>query len=72
MSDKHAARKGDDIIHASVFADITSIVAEGLAYAAIGAAVGFAVSAAAPLLVAAGASSAAATAITLGSSCVFR
>jgi hypothetical protein len=40
MSDNNAARKGDEIIHSSIFADITSIVAEGAAYAVIGAAVG--------------------------------
>lgn len=39
MSDNNAARKGDEIIHSSIFADITSIVAEGAAYAVIGAAV---------------------------------
>ena len=33
--DKHAARR--DIIHSSIFADITSIVAEGAVYAAMGA-----------------------------------
>ena len=37
MSDNNAARKGDEIIHSSIFADITSIVAEGAAYAVIGA-----------------------------------
>ena len=50
MSDNNAARKGDEIIHSSIFADITSIVAEGAAYAVIGAAVGLAATAAAPLL----------------------
>jgi hypothetical protein len=49
MSDKHAARKGDDIIHSSIFADITSIVAEGVAYAAIGSAVAGIAAVAAPL-----------------------
>lgn len=29
MSDNKAARQGDEIIHSSIFADITSIVAEG-------------------------------------------
>ncbi|MFZ4835076.1 RHS repeat-associated core domain-containing protein [Rouxiella sp. Mn2063] len=67
MSDNKAAREGDDIIHSSIFADITSIVAEGLAYAAIGAAVGVALTAAAPLL---GAGAAAATVTAMGSSCV--
>ena len=70
MSDKHAARKGDDIIHSSIFADITSIVAEGVAYAAIGAAVAFAATAAAPALAAAGAGAAAASVAAVGSSCV--
>jgi pheromone shutdown protein TraB len=50
MSDNNAARKGDEIIHSSIFADITSIVAEGAAYAVIGAAVGAAATVAAPLL----------------------
>ncbi len=70
MSDKHAARQGDDIIHSSIFADITSIVAEGAAYAAIGAAVAFAATAAAPALAAAGAGAAAASVAAVGSSCV--
>ncbi len=48
--DNRAARVGDEIIHSSIFADITSIVAEGAAYAVIGAAVGAAATAAAPLL----------------------
>jgi hypothetical protein len=48
MSDNNAARKGDEIIHSSIFADITSIVAEGAAYAVIGAA--GAATVAAPLL----------------------
>ncbi len=47
MSDNNAARKGDEIIHSSIFADITSIVAEGAAYAVIGAAVGAAATVAA-------------------------
>jgi len=67
MSDNKAAREGDDIIHSSIFADITSIVAEGLAYAAIGAAVGATLIAAAPLL---GAGAAAATVTAMGSSCI--
>jgi hypothetical protein len=50
MSDNNAARQGDEIIHSSIFADITSIVAEGAAYAVIGAAVGAAATVAAPLL----------------------
>ncbi|EOV9632639.1 RHS repeat-associated core domain-containing protein [Cronobacter dublinensis] len=66
MSDKHAARQGDKIIHSSVFADITSLVAEGIAYAAIGSAVAFAATAAAPLV---GAGAAAATLTAIGSSC---
>ena len=60
MSDNNAARKGDEIIHSSIFADITSIVAEGAAYAVIGAAVGAAATVAAPLL---GAGAAAAIAL---------
>jgi RHS repeat-associated protein len=67
MSDKHAAREGDKIIHSSIFADITSIVAEGVAYAAIGSAVAFAATAAAPLL---GAGAAAAGVAVVGSSCL--
>ena len=67
MSDKHAARQGDEIIHSSVFADITSIVAEGVAYAAIGSAVAFAAATAAPLL---GAGAAAASVAAIGSSCL--
>jgi hypothetical protein len=65
MSDNNAARKGDEIIHSSIFADITSIVAEGAAYAVIGAAVGAAATVAAPLLGAAAAGVAA-----IGSSCL--
>ncbi|XTZ40176.1 RHS repeat-associated core domain-containing protein [Salmonella enterica] len=67
MSDKHAARQGDEIIHSSIFADITSIVAEGVAYAAIGSAVAFAATAAAPLL---GVGAAAAGVAAVGSSCL--
>lgn len=67
MSDNNAARQGDDIIHSSVFADITSIVAEGAAYAVIGAAVAAAVTVAAPAL---GAGMAAAGVAAVGSSCV--
>lgn len=66
MSDNNAARKGDEIIHSSIFADITSIVAEGAAYAVIGAAVGAAATVAAPLL---GAGAAAGVA-AIGSSCL--
>ncbi|MGK8933014.1 RHS repeat-associated core domain-containing protein [Pluralibacter gergoviae] len=66
MSDNKAARQGDEIIHSSIFADITSIVAEGVTYAVIGYAVGVV---AAPLL---GASAAAGSLAALGSSCVFR
>lgn len=67
MSNKPAARKDDDLIHSSIFADITSIVVEGAAYAAIGAAVGAAAAAAAPL---AGAGAVAAGLAAVGSSCV--
>ena len=67
MSDNNAARKGDEIIHSSIFADITSIVAEGAAYAVIGAAVGAAATVAAPLL---GAGAAAAGVAAIGSSCL--
>ncbi|MCX8963405.1 type IV secretion protein Rhs, partial [Erwinia psidii] len=67
MSNKPAARKDDDLIHASIFADITSIVVEGAAYAAIGAVVGAAATAAAPL---AGAGMVAAGLTTIGSNCV--
>ena len=67
MSDNNAARQGDEIIHSSVFADITSIVAEGVAYAAIGAAVAAAATVAAPAL---GAGMAAAGVAAVGSSCV--
>jgi RHS repeat-associated protein len=67
MSNKPAARKDDELIHSSIFADITSIVVEGAAYAAIGAAVGAAAAAAAPL---AGAGAVAAGLATVGGSCV--
>ncbi|PWC09424.1 RHS repeat-associated core domain-containing protein [Brenneria corticis] len=67
MSDNNAARKDDEIIHSSIFADITSIVAEGIAYAAIGAAVAAAATVAAPLL---GAGAAAAGVAAVGSSCL--
>ena len=67
MSDNSAARQGDEIIHSSIFADITSIVAEGAAYAVIGAAVGAAATVAAPLL---GAGAAAAGVAAIGSSCL--
>jgi hypothetical protein len=67
MSDNNAARQGDEIIHSSIFADITSIVAEGAAYAVIGAAVGAAATVAAPLL---GAGAAAAGVAAIGSSCL--
>jgi RHS repeat-associated protein len=78
MSDKHAARKGDDIIHSSIFADITSIVAEGVAYTVIGSAVAGVAMLAGPILVptlAAAGAGAAATATATGlaaisSSCV--
>ena len=50
MSDNHAARQGDEIIHSSVFADITGIMAEGVAYAVAGSAVAAAATVAAPLL----------------------
>ncbi|GAL59566.1 hypothetical protein EV102420_21_00010, partial [Pseudescherichia vulneris NBRC 102420] len=50
MSDNYAARQGDEIIHSSLFADITSVLAEGMAYAAIGSAVAAAATVAAPLL----------------------
>ena len=48
--DKHAARQGDEIIHSSIFADITSIVAEGAVYAAMGAIVAGVATVAAPLV----------------------
>ncbi|WP_235470230.1 DUF6531 domain-containing protein, partial [Franconibacter pulveris] len=70
MSDNNAARQGDDIIHSSIFADITSIVAEGAAYALIGGAVAAAAAAAAPVAAAAGASVAAAGLTAVGSSCL--
>lgn len=50
MSDNHAARLGDDIIHTTLLADIISTVAEVGTYALMGAVVGVAVTAAAPLL----------------------
>ena len=65
--DNPAARVGDEIIHSSIFADITSIVAEGAAYAVIGTAVGAAATVAAPLL---GAGMAAAGVAAIGSSCL--
>ena len=67
MSDNYAARQGDEIIHSSVFADVTSIVAEGAAYAVIGSAVAAAATVAAPLL---GAGVAAAGVAAVGSSCL--
>ena len=65
--DNPAARVGDEIIHSSIFADITSIVAEGAAYAVIGAAVGAAIVSAAPLL---GTGAAAASVAAVGNSCL--
>ncbi|MFE8152802.1 RHS repeat-associated core domain-containing protein [Brenneria goodwinii] len=70
MSDNYAARQDDAIIHSSIFADITSIVAEGIAYAAIGAAVAATAAVAAPLLATVGAGAAAAGVAAVGSSCV--
>ncbi|WP_380184618.1 RHS repeat-associated core domain-containing protein [Kalamiella sp. sgz302252] len=67
MSNKPAARMGDDLIHSSIFADITSIVAEGAVYAALGAAVGVAATVAAPL---AGAGAVAAGLTAVSTSCV--
>ncbi|WP_314418886.1 hypothetical protein, partial [Pseudescherichia vulneris] len=67
MSDNYAARQGDEIIHSSLFADITSVVAEGMAYAAIGSAVAAAATVAAPLL---GTGAAAAGVAAVGSGCV--
>lgn len=67
MSDNNAARQGDQIIHSSIFADITSLVAEGAAYAVMGAAVAAAATVAAPLL---GAGAAAAGVAAIGSSCL--
>ena len=63
MSDNHAARVGDDLIHTSVLADVVSVVAEGMAYAAIGMAVGAAIVAAAPAAGAGAAAGAAAAAL---------
>lgn len=67
MSDNNAARLGDEIIHSSPFADIVSVVAEGVVYAAIGATVAAAATAAAPLL---GAGAAAASVAAIGESCL--
>ncbi|MCR4456226.1 RHS repeat-associated core domain-containing protein [Pseudescherichia sp. L3] len=67
MSDNHAARQGDEIIHSSVFADITGIMAEGVAYAVAGSAVAAAATVAAPLL---GTGAAAAGVAAIGSGCV--
>ncbi|MBP2198256.1 RHS repeat-associated core domain-containing protein [Pantoea cypripedii] len=48
--DNRAARQGDEIIHSSILADITSIVAEGVTYAAMGAIVAGAATFAGPVL----------------------
>ena len=67
MSDGYAARKGDNIIHTTLLADIISMVAENATYALAGAYVMAAATAAAPF-VAAGAVAMTVTAIS--SSCV--
>ncbi|MFS2223221.1 DUF6531 domain-containing protein, partial [Pantoea sp. B65] len=67
MSDSHAARQGDPIIHSGLFADITSLVAEGAACALAGAAVAAAATVAAPLL---GAGAVAAGVAAIGSGCL--
>ncbi|WP_144819433.1 hypothetical protein, partial [Enterobacter sp. DE0047] len=59
--------QGDEIIHSSVFADITGIMAEGVAYAVAGSAVAAAATVAAPLL---GTGAAAAGVAAIGSGCV--
>ncbi|KEA50859.1 type IV secretion protein Rhs [Mangrovibacter sp. MFB070] len=79
MSDNHAARLGDQIIHTTLLADIVSSVAEIATYAAIGMVVGGAIAAAAPLagggaLTAAmatmGGTAAGATGLAAGAGCV--
>ena len=67
MNDNRAARQGDALMHASVFAEITSLLVEGAAYAAAGAAVAAAATVAAPL---AGAGAMAAGLAAVGSGCV--
>ncbi|MCU5771725.1 DUF6531 domain-containing protein [Erwiniaceae bacterium BAC15a-03b] len=67
MSDNNAARQGDEIIHSSIFADITSLVVEGAAYAMLGSLVAATATVAAPLL---GASAAAVGVAAIGSSCL--
>ncbi len=70
MADQFAARKDDEIIHSSIFADIASIAMEAVVYVAAGAVVAAAAAAAAPALLAAGAVGAAAAATAVAGSCV--
>lgn len=67
MSDHFAARQNDALVHTSVFAEISSLLVEGAAYAAAGAAVATAAAVTAPL---AGAGALAAGLATVGSGCV--
>ncbi|WP_311754042.1 RHS repeat-associated core domain-containing protein [Proteus columbae] len=69
MTLPNAAREHDEIIHTSVWADIVSIVAEGVVYAAAGAAVAAIAVVAAPALGLVSAS-AAAVATAVGGSCI--
>lgn len=62
MPEQYAARLGDDIIHASVFADIATVVFEGLAIAAAGVIVAGVAVAAAPFVAAGGVAAATLTA----------
>ncbi|WP_102781224.1 RHS repeat-associated core domain-containing protein, partial [Providencia stuartii] len=72
MTTPNAAREQDEIIHSSIWADVVSIVAEGVVYAAAGVVVAGAALVATPFLTAFGAAGAAAAAATtaIGSSCV--
>lgn len=70
MATANAARENDEIIHSSIWADVVSIVAEGIVYAAAGVVVAGIAVAAAPALAAAGAAGAAAAATAIGGSCV--
>ncbi|HEM8216964.1 TPA: hypothetical protein U2M22_003864, partial [Providencia stuartii] len=55
MTTPNAAREQDEIIHSSIWADVVSIVAEGVVYAAAGVVVAGAALVATPFLTAFGA-----------------
>lgn len=70
MSDNFAARLKDDIIHTSSLADIAALTFEGMTYVAVGTIVAGVAILAAPELAAAGMTTAAASAVAVGESCV--